>query len=1146
MYRKSVGLISFVLLLGLAGSTFGAQAYTWDDGDVSLNHYWSSPNNWDPNGNPGLTDTDTVGITGPLLAGRQWCTMPNDVNVTIAGFGMSGPRNPGSGFVGDPCLVMYGRLVVQPGLIIIGSGYPGGVDNTGTVHLMTGSNWRTQRDPLENTVNALWTTQQGGDGTIVMDGGTWVADGVTLSFNSGGGGTLRLNGGTFKTYFFEMLRGFDPWLCAQFYPGMYITTCRSNMDIRQGTMIIDGDRTDDEIPYEKYAPYERSRPAPGVGYTAPYYLGIEDIGVNGYVNRGWITAYGQPNDPCDPNNWYLPENDTNNWWMPKRARVIVQYNPTGEMVVQEADHTGHTIVTAYMALSNGEAYDLDPAPYAVDVDPKVTLTWKPGDYVRYGGDYNGIPNAQKGNGHHVFIHTKFDTGWGLGYPVGTATGHIVGAQDANSFSIEANYPGGALKLDTTYYWCVIEANDHNVAPIQWTYKSLVQRFRTLGGKASNPNPGTGSEVGLYIGEPCNLLLSWKRGFYAAGTNGHKVYFGTDYSEVNDVNTQYQTTTTEPNWLATNLELGKTYYWRIDEVSTTGPDPNWWKGDTWSFKVGKYRVVDAFDSDGSDNDLRARWKDAYLDGSACALWGTGEELYSDIGGQSKRGMRFEYDNNDRMCAGPAPCGYSYFSEARLEYASGKNWTYGDGSTTLKTLALSYKGAAGNQVYPADPNLDKMYVAVESTNGKMAIVWNEDPNTQQKTGWQEWNILLSDFNEINDVNVASVKYLYIGFGVRCDPESGVRGLPGGEGKVVFDNIRLYPRRCVGLPGFRMLGDLGGGATSGLGDCDVNMADVKVLVSNWLMVDRLSGVPVPVAGNDPCLLVRYEFENTWANDANGRVGAAGDGVEVNNPTFVYDSNRAGYVAYFPQADTNDIVLCGTWGQDGNFAGKSFSIVFWAKQKELSNETSGWGDMVSKGESYQKVELLLANQPPQLVHYVSHGGGVCVSASKLDLNKWYHIAATYQQFPDANGGMQRLYINGRQDGQGDMNEVSYNQVRHSVQCAEPNWALGAQQDEGNTVSSPPAPISIQRPFHGYLDDVRVYDRRLTEEEIMYITGYYGPTVKNYYPIADPNIYSDIYSPEAPGSKAINFKDLAKLAECWMFQDIWWPPDDPATFKCF
>jgi hypothetical protein len=303
------------------------------------------------------------------------------------------------------------------------------------------------------------------------------------------------------------------------------------------------------------------------------------------------------------------------------------------------------------------------------------------------------------------------------------------------------------------------------------------------------------------------------------------------------------------------------------------------------------------------------------------------------------------------------------------------------------------------------------------------------------------------------------------------------------------------------------------------------------------------VPVPGNDPNLLARYEFEGNYNNDPNGHAPDS-NGTPYGTPSLVYDANRpfslaGNQVLYTDQAgDVNDYVLCGTWCDsngvgDGNFLGKSFTLMCWSKQSELSTESGGWGEMVGKGESYQKVEFGAVPWLERTVHYAAHSGGVVTSSFKLDLNRWYHIAATYQQLPDMNGGIQRLYIDGRLNGQNDMNEVPYHNDRHRVQWADPNWTIGAQQDEGNTVANPPVEISIQRPFHGYLDDVRVYDRQLSEEEIMYIAGLRSPTT-NYYPIPTPYVYSDIYSPEAKGSKRVNFKDLAVLAQDWMESELW------------
>ncbi|MDI6450548.1 LamG-like jellyroll fold domain-containing protein, partial [Anaerobaca lacustris] len=84
-----------------------------------------------------------------------------------------------------------------------------------------------------------------------------------------------------------------------------------------------------------------------------------------------------------------------------------------------------------------------------------------------------------------------------------------------------------------------------------------------------------------------IVLSWAPGTYA---ETHDVYFGTVFDDVNAASRsnslgalvsqgQADSTYDPPG----NLELGQTYYWRIDEVNGA-PDYTIFKGDIWSFTV----------------------------------------------------------------------------------------------------------------------------------------------------------------------------------------------------------------------------------------------------------------------------------------------------------------------------------------------------------------------------------------------------------------------------------------------------------------------------------------------------------------------------------------------------------------------------------
>lgn len=127
-----------------------------------------------------------------------------------------------------------------------------------------------------------------------------------------------------------------------------------------------------------------------------------------------------------------------------------------------------------------------------------------------------------------------------------------GNQNSNTFN------PGQLELNTKYFWRVDEVN----GPI--TIPGEIWSFTTDTGKASNPNPGNGSN---YVS--MNTVLSWSAG---AGAITHDVYFGTTNPPPLQI--------TQSSLSYNPGQLGKTtkYYWRIDEVGSYGTV----QGDVWNF------------------------------------------------------------------------------------------------------------------------------------------------------------------------------------------------------------------------------------------------------------------------------------------------------------------------------------------------------------------------------------------------------------------------------------------------------------------------------------------------------------------------------------------------------------------------------------
>jgi hypothetical protein len=158
------------------------------------------------------------------------------------------------------------------------------------------------------------------------------------------------------------------------------------------------------------------------------------------------------------------------------------------------------------------------------------------------------------------------------------TSHDVYFGTASPGTFQGNQTGttfdpGTLANSTTYYWRIDEKNANG------TTTGDVWSFTTaLPDQASDPSPSDeAADTSL------TPTLSWTPGRFVADTDGHNVYLGTDFNDVNDANTStaviYLGATTDPNYqIATELDYDTVYYWRVDEVN--GVDT--WKGDVWSF------------------------------------------------------------------------------------------------------------------------------------------------------------------------------------------------------------------------------------------------------------------------------------------------------------------------------------------------------------------------------------------------------------------------------------------------------------------------------------------------------------------------------------------------------------------------------------
>ncbi|HUV65137.1 MAG TPA: LamG domain-containing protein, partial [Sedimentisphaerales bacterium] len=193
------------------------------------------------------------------------------------------------------------------------------------------------------------------------------------------------------------------------------------------------------------------------------------------------------------------------------------------------------------------AYGPNPAEGATHEATWITLSWSPGDAAV---------------SHDVYLGDNFED-------VNARTGDTFRG-NIGTTSLLAGFPGysfpGGLMPGSTYYWRIDEVNDANPDS---PWKGDVWSFTIPPKTAYSPDPADGGKFVL-----ANVTLNWAGGLHAIL---HTVYFGDNFDDINNATGGLATTTAE-HTPAGPLELGKTYYWRVDEFDGAATH----KGNVWSF------------------------------------------------------------------------------------------------------------------------------------------------------------------------------------------------------------------------------------------------------------------------------------------------------------------------------------------------------------------------------------------------------------------------------------------------------------------------------------------------------------------------------------------------------------------------------------
>ena len=324
------------------------------------------------------------------------------------------------------------------------------------------------------------------------------------------------------------------------------------------------------------------------------------------------------------------------------------------------------------------------------------------------------------------------------------------------------------------------------ADLRWGHESFPLEIIPAAALSPPLRAGLIKPVNQAVNVTQTPVLLWTAGDLAAE---HDVYFGMDAAAVAAADTStpgvYQGRQSETGFSPEPLDWNTTYYWRIDEVNDVHPDSPW-KGSVWSFTTADFLIIDDFeDYDAYENQIWWTWKDglgyvAHDNEPAYNGNGTGsavgdettvsytEENIRHGGAQS---MPFFYVNNKQD--------FAKYSEAELTLSALRDWTEGG----VGELSLWFHGDSANAPEP-------LYVAVSNVAGSAVVVYHDDPGAATVETWTEWVISLQTLAD-QGIDLTNVDRIALGLGTR-----GNNAVPGGSGKMLFDDIRLYrPRNVAG---------------------------------------------------------------------------------------------------------------------------------------------------------------------------------------------------------------------------------------------------------------------------------------------------------------------------------------------------------------
>ncbi len=260
---------------------------------------------------------------------------------------------------------------------------------------------------------------------------------------------------------------------------------------------------------------------------------------------------------------------------------------------------------------------------------------------------------------------------------------------------------------------------------------------------------------------------------------------------------------------------------------------------------------------------------------------------------------------------------------------------------------------------------------------------------------------------------------------------------------------------------------------GDLVLDIDDFEIFTADWLDAPKSVGL-------SDYLVSRYEFEGTWNNSVAGgyaagpRGGAVIETVAQRGSAANLHLDRWLHVGYDPKVDG---------------LGMQMTMAVWVRSTTVN--WSANNRIMGKGYSWTIQVQNSANAGVGILNSVSNT--VLTGTAQINDGQWHHIAATF----DAATGERKLYV----DGVLDVQDVVAVPGTAISQWASGRYAIAARA----TAADAAANI-----YRGYVDDVRIYSKVLTGDQIAEIISEYIPRM------------------DFTGDLLVNYEDFVIFANEW------------------